>query len=371
MISQHGRWWAKPRSAAVVGALVVVLAGAALWGRASSKQAAPGTDAAKAALSVTVTKPQLGDWPQTLPATGSIAAWQEAVIGAEQGGLRLVEVRVNVGDRVKRGQVLARMQGETLGAEVAQTRANVAEAAAVVAEAQANAERARQLQATGAISAQQINQYLTAEQTARARAQALRARLQADELRLAQTRIVAPDNGVISARLATEGQVVQPGQELFRLIRQERLEWRAEVSARELVRLKPGMKAQVTTAYGAKVAGRVRTVAPTVDVQTRNGLVYVDLAGKSDAKAGMFVRGSFELGRSRGMTLPQSAVLLREGFSYVFGVGGDNRVRQLKVTVGQRMGDRVQILSGLSPNARVVAGGGGFLSDGDVVRIVQ
>ncbi len=326
---------------------------------------------AKAALTVNVVSPQAADWPQAVAANGNVAAWQEAVIGAEVGGLRLTEVLVNVGDSVKRGQVLAQLQSETTAAEVAQTRAGIDEARATLAEAHANAERARQLQPTGAISAQQIQQFLTAEQTAKARVQSLRARLKADELRLAQTRVLAPDDGVISARAATVGSVVAPGQDLFHLIRQQRLEWRAEVTADQLGKLRPGMPAKLTLAGGEQVAGKLRMVAPTVDPATRNGLAYVDLPAPGPAKAGMFARGEFELGTARALTLPQTAVLLREGFSYVFRVGTDGRVVQTKVGVGRRIGDRVEITSGVDTSARVVASGGGFLSDGDVVRVLQ
>ncbi|HET9643026.1 MAG TPA: efflux RND transporter periplasmic adaptor subunit [Burkholderiaceae bacterium] len=367
----------KPRSlrailgpaSALMSALALMLVGCG--GKADAQ--APGKAAAqKPALTVTTTTPQIANWPRTLTATGNIAAWQEASVGSEIGGLRLAEVLVNVGDRVSRGQLLARLQSETVQAEIAQTRANLAEAQAAGAEAHANAERARQLQTTGAISAQQISQYFTAEQTAHARAQALRARLQADELRLSQTQIKAPDDGVISARIAAVGAVVQPGgQELFRLIRQQRLEWRAEVAAPDLGRLKPGMKAQVTAPSGAKVPGTVRMVAPTVDPQTRNGLVYVDLKASADAKAGMFARGEFELGSAGAMTLPQSAVLTREGFAYVFRVTPDNKVQQVKVSLGRRLGERIEITSGIEPETRVVAIGAGFLSDGDTVRVVE
>jgi len=362
--------------AAGAGALAVLaLAVGTLTQAADEKKAdkkAEGKDAApKPALSVTVVAPQTGEWAQRLAANGNIAAWQEAVVGAEVGGLRLTEVLVNVGDTVRKGQVLARLQSETTAAEVAQTRAGIAEAEAMLAEAQANAERARQLQPTGAISAQQIQQYLTAEQTARARVQALKAKLKADELRLGQTRVLAPDDGVISARGATVGAVVQPGQDLFHLIRKQRLEWRAEVTAEQLAKLKPGMTAKVTLAGGEQVSGKVRMVAPTVDATTRNGLVYVDLPVAPAAKAGMFARGEFELGSSKALTLPQSAVLLREGFSYVFRVGPDGKVAQTKVQVGRRVADRVEITGGLAPDAKVVASGGSFLSDGDLVRVVQ
>lgn len=338
---------------------------------ADPKPAAAPASPTKSALTVQVTSAQTTSLARTVTATGSVAAWQETVIGAEAQGLRLLEVRAQVGDRVKRGQLLARLSADTLSADVAATRANVAEAEAAMEEAKANAERARQLQSSGAISAQQIQQYTTLEATARARAASLRARLRADEVRLSHTRILAPDDGIISARLATLGAVVSPGQELFRLIRGARLEWRAEVAAADLLRLAPGMTVRVTPAGASEpVVGKVRTVAPTVDVNTRNGLVYVDLPQPGAARAGMFARGEFELGVQQALTLPQSAVLLRDGFAYVFKVGGDQKVNMVKVNVGRRAGERIEITGGLDANARVVASGAGFLSDGDTVRVV-
>lgn len=368
-------------------AAVAVIGAAGLWTLVHSGQvdagaadapaaagSAPGTaaaTAAKPALTVTTTQARQDEWPITLGANGNVAAWQEAVVGAELSGMRLTEVLVNVGDRVRRGQVLARLSTDTVQAELAQTRAALAEARAALAEAQANAERARQLQTTGAISAQQINQYLTAEQTARARVEAQAARTQADELRLSQTRIVAPDDGIISGRVATVGSIVQPGSELFRLIRGGRLEWRAEVPAADIGRIQPGMTAVLLHADGSREQARVRMVAPTVDPQTRNGIVYVDLAAGTAARAGMFARGEIELGRARALTLPQSAVVLRDGFSYAFRVGPDSRIAQIKLDTGRRQGDRIEITGGLTPDAPVVAAGGGFLADGDLVRVVQ
>jgi HlyD family secretion protein len=332
--------------------------------------AAGAASAARPALTVTTTQPQKADWPLTVSGNGSIAAWQEAVIGAEANGLRLVEVAAQVGDRVRKGQMLARLNSDTLAADRAASLASLAEAQASLAEAQANAERARQLQASGAISTQQIQQYTTGEATAKARVASLKASLQANDVRLAQARILAPDDGVISSRTATLGAVVTPGQELFRLIRQSRLEWRAEVAATDLARLAAGMPARVQPAGGPPVEGKVRLVAPTVDAATRNGLVYVDLPAGGAAKAGMFARGDFEVGHASGLTLPQSAVLLRDGFAYVFRITPDSKVAQTKVTVGRRVGDRIEITSGLEAGASVAASGAGFLGDRDLVRVI-
>ncbi len=340
---------------------------------ADDKQAASAPP--KAALTVNVTQPLSATLPVRVNANGNVAAWQEASVGTEANGLRQATVLVNVGDVVKRGQVLATFAPDTMQADVAQNLAAVAEAEATLAEASANAQRARGLQATGALSDATINQYLTAERTAKARLDAQRAMAQMQQLRLKQTQVLAPDAGVISARSATVGAVLPAGQELFRMIRQGRLEWRAEVAANELASLKPGMAALVTAGAGPAIKGTVRMVAPTVDPQTRNGIVFVDLPAPAVAsggvRAGMFARGEFEVGSGSGLTLPQGAVLLRDGFSFVLRVGADSKVTQVKVSTGRRVGDRIEITGGLDASARVVAAGGGFLADGDMVRVVD
>lgn len=329
---------------------------------------------AKPALTVTLATPKTVDWPNTLSAQGNIAAWQEAVIGAEIGGYRITEVTVDVGDRVQKGQLLARIAADTVNANVAQARASVAEADAALAEAKANADNTRDLNAKGFSSSFALTQAETAEQSAKARLDAARARLQLEEVRLAQTRVVAPDDGLISSRTATVGSLSQPGQELFRLIRGNRLEWRAEVTAAEAERIRPGMPATILMPSGAKIKGTVRTIGPTVDAQTRTAIVYINLpksAAGSIARAGTFARGEVELGRASALSLPQSAVLLREGFAYVFLVGENNVVAQTKVTVGRRVGDRIEVTSGITPAQQVAAMGAGFLADGDTVRVVD
>jgi HlyD family secretion protein len=399
------------RSVIVAAIAVLAVAAGAYYFLAPGRQAAakPAQAAPKPALSVTAETPQTTRLPIRLAANGNIAAWQEAVIGAESAGLRLTEVRVNVGDVVKAGQVLATFSPDSVQADVAQARASLLEAQANAADAAANAERARTLQSSGALSAQQINQYLTTEKTARARAEAAQAVLGAQQLRGRQTQVLAPDSGVISARTATVGSVVGSGAELFRMIRQGRLEWRAEVTSAELGRIKEGTPVSVAPASGGELKGRVRMVAPSVDPQTRSALVYVDLPpmtrasvapsstagaaepalpgrrrsappGGSEPRAagsvgaalpGMFARGEFELGATDALTIPQRALVVRDGFNYLFRLGEGNRVSQLKVQTGRLAGERVEVVSGLPADARIVVNGAGFLNDGDLVRVVQ
>jgi len=358
-----------PATLALAAALVLGSTAALLYANTSRAADEAPADTARPALTVSTAQPQRSSLPLRLAANGNVAAWQEASIGAESNGLRLDEVLVNVGDVVKAGQVLARFASEMVQADVAQARASLLEAQAVAAEAAANAERARSLQTTGALSQQQIQQFTTAAQTAQARVESARALLQTQELRLRHTQVRAPDSGIISARTATVGAVLGTGTELFRMVRKGRLEWRAEVTSTELARIQPGAKTRITAASGAMAEGTVRMVAPTVDPQTRNALVYVDLPPKTDFRAGMFARGEFALGSSDALTVPQEALVVRDGFTYVFVVGPQQRVQQRKVQTGRRIADRVEILSGLEADTSVAVRGAGFLNDGDLVRV--
>ncbi len=383
-----------PKLLAVVAAIAIALGGVACSGKSDTAEAAKPADATKteatkpadaaksdkagaapaavkAALTVTAVQPSNGSLALKLPANGNVAAWQEASIGAEASGLRLTQVLVNVGDTVKKGQLLATFAGDAVQADVAQAKAALMEAQANAMDATANAERARTLQNTGALSTQQINQFLTAEKTAAARVQAAQATLSAQGVRTQNTQVRAPDNGVISARGATVGAVVGGGTELFRMIRGGRLEWRAEVTSNEIASIKLGAKAMVTAASGAQVEGTVRTVAPTIDAATRNALVYVDLPANAGVKAGMFAKGEFALGSANALTLPQQALVLRDGFTYAMRVEANNKVSQVKLETGRRVGDAVEIKQGAKSGERFVASGASFLADGDTVKIVE
>lgn len=386
----------KPLSLSLAG--MIALGAGGLWLSATSnaadepaKAASASATAAKVkpALTVTTTKATSGNLVIKLTANGSVAAWQEALIGSEASGLRIQELHANIGDVVQRGQLLVSFASEAVRADLALAQASLAEAQANLAEAAANAERTRALQTSGALSAQQVGQYLTAEQTAKARVESAKAGVDAQQLRMRHTRVVAPDSGIITARVATLGSVVGNGAELFRMIRQGRLEWRAEVTASEMAKIVPGTEVVVTAPGGAQWKGKVRVVSPTVDAQTRMGLVYVDLVPDTSAttaakpqqataslafKPGMYAKGEFVMGSSQALTIPQQAVVVRDGFSYAFRLNADNRVTQIKLQTGRRVsnaqGDLVEIVSGLNADSTIVSSGAGFLNDGDTVKVV-
>ena len=217
--------------------------------------------------------------------------------------------------------------------------------------------------------------YTTAEATAQARAASAKAMLASAELRLRHTKVVAPDAGVISARSATVGAVAGPGTELFRMIRQGRLEWRAELPEAQLAMVAVGNPVELTY-QGQTVTGRVRAVSPGVDAQARTGTVYADLPEPGPLRSGAYLEGRIATGQGQALMLPAVAVVQRDGHSYVFALvtdkGNDKAqtVQRLRVRTGLAEGGRIEIVEGLEPGRQVVAQGAGFLGDGDRVRVV-
>lgn len=288
----------------------LVLAGAAFWlmPHGVAEQQNGASSTSRPALTVRTTTLQADKWSRTLSANGSILPWQEAIISAQVQGLRISEVKVSIGDHVQQGEVLVTLDNFARGSETAP-----------------------------------------------------------------QGRIVAPDSGIISYANANVGSMAQPGVELFRLIRKGRLEWRADLTAEELMLIRKGMSAEVTVGEGRVIRGTVRAISPSVNAQTRYGYALVTLPDSSGIIAGAFARGTFDIsGGKKGLkTLPQSAVMQRGSKTFVMVVGADNRVHEQIVTVGQRNGDRIEIKQGLKENEAVVESGGAFLTEGDLVQVMN
>jgi len=353
----------------VAGIVALGLGSKALIGHQSA--AAPAAAARPASLSVTAVVPSHVSWPQSVSAQGAVAAWQESTISTEIGGLRIAQVMVDVGSQVKRGQEIATLAQESVVATLHKQEAAVAQARANLAKAGSDADRARSVSSSGALSEQKIQEYLIAEETAQADLASAQAALESARIDVGRTHIMAPDDGVVSSRTAAVGTVVNAGAELFRMVRQNRLEWRAEVAAPQLGGLQAGQKAVVVLPQGGEAAGKVRMIAPTLNTDTRTALVYIDLPQGSGAKAGMYAQGRIELGQRDALTVPLSAVILRDGMNYVFEIGQGNVVEQRQVKTGRREDGRVEILSGLAPETHVAASGGAFLNQGDLVNVVK
>ena len=309
------------------------------------------------------------NWPDQVEAQGNIMPWQETRVGTEIGGLRLVSVLVNVGDIVKKGQVLARLNPASVEAELDAANAQLMEAQATLAQAVATLERAGRLAPSGGVSKQEMTMYETQQHTAEARVNAARAQVKTQQLKLDSATLIAPDDGVISSRSAAEGAIVGAGSELFRLIRQGRLEWRAEVKGETLLKLTVGQEVTVKSPLGTEVKGHVRHVSPTVDLTTRIGFAYVDLPSDANLMAGLAVSGTLALGKRKALILPSSAVR-HEGDVYrVYKVNSDNKAVAAEVQIGRVKDDWVEITAGLDTHAQVIAKDVGSLKPGEPVDV--
>jgi RND family efflux transporter MFP subunit len=321
-----------------------------------------------AALTITTTPVASTELVRTVPATGSIYPWQEVIIGAEVGGYRVAQVLVDVGSRVTAGQALVRLSSDLLQADVASKRAALRSAEAAQINAAAALRRGEQVSSSGALSAADLDRLQAEHVAAVARVDTARADLTTSELRLQYGTVRAPDNGTITSRTVSVGQIAQAGSEMLRMLRQNRVEWRAEVPEAQLSRIKVGQEVEVTSVDGTVLQGKVRMVAPTVQTTNRTGLVYVDITG-GNARPGMFARGEIAAGKGSGLLVPVASVVMQDGYSYVFVLGEGNKVERRRVEQAGVHGDSLEVSAGLAAGDVIAVKGAGFLKDGDTVAV--
>jgi RND family efflux transporter MFP subunit len=348
--------------------LLVAAVLAAACQREAAQETAPGRS--DSALAVSVAAPRTRELARAITVAGPVAAVEEMQLGVEVSGLRVTSLDVDVGQDVRRGQVLLTLDHRMLDADLSQANAALREAEASAALARSSLARGENLAKDHYISAAQLDELRATRTQAEARLGTARAARDSVALRRSFADLRAPADGIISKRLVQPGQVVAAGAELLRLIRDGRLEWRAELPASQLSQVAPGDAVVLRSREGAKVEGRVRAVTPGVDTATRTGTVYADLPQPGGLTAGTYLEGRIDTGRAPALVVPAAAVVLRDGFSTAFVVDGKNIAHQVRIDAGAREGGEVEVRAGLKAGDRVVVDGAGFLADGDAVRVV-
>lgn len=325
---------------------------------------------ASAGQTVTAATATLASLRRKVSASGSVSAWEEVPVGAETGGLTAVGLYVDEGSYVRQGQPLVQMNDVLLRAQLRQQQASVQTAEANVARDDAALSRAQQLKEKGFLSQASLDTSLANQRASAANLASARASLSETQTRLSQATIRAPVSGLIISRSVTKGQIISAGTELFRMVRDGRLELDAQVPETELPLVRAGQGAVVTSDQAnGPVNGSVRIVTPQVDAQTRLGIARVSLSAGSGLRPGMFARAEIDVGDAPALSIPASAVVFREGKPGVYLIAANNTVRFTPVTTGERSGQMVVIASGLQAGARVVVQGAGFLGDGDHVTV--
>ncbi len=334
---------------------------------ACKKPAETTAEQSKPALKVTLTHAQRSTINDDISATGSIAARAEVLLGVELSGMRVEQVLVDVGQAVRAGQSLLKLDDRMLRMSLVQVQAQRKQAQASLTVAQADAKRGAQLRARGLTSQRDTDQVTAALLNAQAGLEVSNAAVQAAQLQLSFATLSAPSDGIISARNVQPGSVVTPGADLFRLIKNSALEWRAELGPADFLRVKIGDLVQID-AGGIPVQGKVRAMDAGLDMKTRTGFIYADLPIEISLHAGMFAGGKIQFGSRETLLLSASSIVQRDGYSYVFTEQG-GVVTQKQIQVGNAVGQNIEVQSGLSPDTAVIAEGAGFLTDGDRVQV--
>lgn len=350
-------------------AVLAVSAGLAACSAGGHGEAEAEKAQAGAPVSVTAVAVSERQLPRLIAASGTVSAWEEVPVGAETGGLTAVEVLADEGSHVRQGQPLVRMNDVLLRAQLAQQEAQVQNAEANAARDDAALARAEELKARGFLAQAALDTALANQRSSQANLSAARAALSETRTRLAQAVIRAPVGGLVIRRSVTRGQIIQPGAELFRIVRDGRLELDAQVPEAELPLVRSGMAATVTAAQVGEIQGRVRIVTSEVDPQTRLGIARISLLSPGALRPGMFARASIDAGAQPALVVPTESVVFREGRPGVYVVGANDIARFRPVTTGARQEGLVALTSGVRAGERVVVRGAGFLGDGDLVRI--
>jgi RND family efflux transporter MFP subunit len=333
-----------------------------------SEDAAATTDEARGRQTVTAATVRLVNLPRVLTASGSVSPWEEVPVGAETGGLVATAVYVDEGAYVRQGQPLVQLNDSVLRAQVRQQEAQVATARANLARDEAALARAQELKERGYLSQASLDTATANQRAAAAALQSAEAALSEQRTRLSQTVIRAPVSGRIISRSVTRGQIVQAGTELFRMVRDGRLELDAQVPEADLPLVRAGQTATIVSEEAGSVVGTVRIVTPEVDPQTRLGVARVALPENAALRPGMFARAEINVGAQPAFVVPSSSIVYREGKAGVYVIGANDAVAFRAVSTGTRQGDDLAV-TGLRAGERVVVSGAGFLGDGDRVTV--
>lgn len=338
----------------------------------ATAQPTPVTKEKKAVLNVNVVKPENEEIDKKIKVSGNVIAWQESVIGAELTGLRIENIFVDVGQSVKKGQVIATLNDKSVQADYNQASAGVKEAKATYLSAKSDADKARKLEKTEALSAQKMTEYYTTEATTQAKYESALANLDIYKIKLEQTKIKAPENGIVSSRSVSLG-TLSTQTEMFKIIATDKVQWKPTMVSNQLLDIKKGQSVEIKTSKGSFVKSNITQISPSIDLTTKQGFAIVDIFEKENKGSlipGMFVEGTISTGKNPAMLIPSSSIILRDGFYYVFSVKDNIAIRQ-QVETGTVLGDKTEITKGIDINDEIVITGSNFLNNNDKVKVIK
>ena len=318
---------------------------------------------------------------------GSLHAKQQVEVTPKVSG-RLLEVRVDRGSRVRAGQIVARLEDDELRQQVRRAeashqvaRASLAQREAEFANRESELERYRNLSAEGVVSTQQVetastNVQVTRAQMSLAAAQIAQAEAELEELRirLGQTEIASPMDGIVATRYADAGAMLSSSTPIFLILDLSTMVTVINVPERDISKIGAGSAARVTVdaLAGEEFRGRVVRISPILDSQTRTAPVEIELDNPGEhLKAEMFARVDLDLETEReALLVPRDALVYRNDRQGVFVVDAET-ARFQPVTTGLTEGDLVEIVEGVGDQDVVVSRGANLLQNGDPIQVMS
>ena len=336
------------------------------------------------------------DWPSTYEATGTVRARTTATIAAKLMGYAR-EVRAQVGDRVREGQVLvvldaremdshvrlAEAAREEVKSRIPEAESGIAVAKAHLDFAQVTFERMRDLLSKRSISNQEFDESSARWKAAQAALEMARAQRVQLDAKLAQseqeiraagiqrgyTEIAAPFSGTILTKSVEPGTLAVPGAALFTMEREGTYRLEASVEESQLHLARVGKAVSVTIdGIDRTFPTRIVEIVPSVDAAARTGTVKIDLPPLPDLRSGLFGRARFDTGAHRVLAVPAAAVVTRGQLQSVY-VAENNLARVRLVTLGASAKDHLEVLSGLNPGDKVVVPIPPGLTDGSPLEV--
>ncbi|WP_394154057.1 efflux RND transporter periplasmic adaptor subunit [Loktanella salsilacus] len=381
----------------LVAALATMPAAPALAQDTAATDQGTAAAASVAAPTVTVVPARQTQVTQIVSASGNLLAREDVVVSARVSGAEITELLADVGDTVSKGDILARLNDQTLRAQLAQADANLAAAQATIAQgegqlASANAtarqavtalERNTQLRRDGAVSQSALDQAQASADSANATVQTAQAAIAAGNAQMAQAEaardiaalnlswatVTAPVDGIIADRSAKLGDLSAAGTAMFDMIRDSVIEAEFQIVETDLVKVSVGNTASVQVAGLPARSGIVRRISPQVDPVSRLGTVRVSIDDQTGLRAGIFASADIQTDQRMALTVPVSAVTTTGGDSVVQKVV-DNTVAQTSVALGVVSGGMREITAGLAEGENVLLRAGAFFRTGDKVTPV-
>ena len=358
--------------------VAVAVAGTGVVGRRKDDESLAKWTQEQAIPTVALVTPQSGGEVRELVLPGNVEAFYTAAIHAQVSGY-VQEWRKDIGAKVRQGDVLAVIDTPELDQSIAVAESELARAKANLALAKVTAERWNSLRASAAVSQQTADEKTADARASAAEVDAAEASLNRLKAQKTFAKIVAPFDGVVTARNIDVGALVRAdaanGTELFAVSDVHQMRIYVPVPENYAAEMKDGMKAtlQLPEYPDRKFDATIDTSAHAIDQKSRTLLVELLADNKDDALfPGAFTRVHFQIPPDANAVLvPASALIYRDNAIQVAVVGPDNRVRLQKVQIARDLGTKVEITRGLSKDERIVASPPDSIDDGEEVRIMN